>query len=765
RVAIDVSPVTASGGASDVTVGATTENTIKTVAVAASVSVSASSGTVALSGSGAGASAINTTTNEVLAEIVGSTVEAGRAVSVTLSDHSVIEAKIVAAAVGVSASSGVSLSGVVAITIATNSIGGVYGATIFDSDVNALAGGVTVSATADNSIDAIAVAVAISVALGSSFAGSVAVAGVVAENILTNSLTAGIVSGSNIGAHGLVGVSATDTSSIKATLVSVAASISVSGSASVAFSISATVANNQIGSTLKATIDDSAVDTTGAVSVEARADTLISATAAAVSVSVAVSGGVSISGAGSGAYAANSTTNSVEASIIGSSITAVGDVDVLATDISRISATLVSAAVGVSGGSGLAVSVSVAVTLAENTIDSALLATIDDSTVGTSAGAVTVAATNYDDALARGMGITATAVAAAISAGGSGGVSVQGAGTGAVAINSIGTGTEASIVDSAVTAHGTVSVAATDEARIKAVLVAASIGAGGAGAVSVNVAISATVAENTIGGGLLATIDGSTVNTTDGAVTVDAIADRTIEALGVAVGVAAGGAGAVSVNVALSAVVATNIIAGATEASIKGGSDVDANHASNGFVRVNALDTSSIEATLASASVTAGGAGAVSVNVAGAFVYADNALSASTDFDWNADGVIDFHDIHAGLAVLTALHDLQIGNDGVIGDQPGPDGDPDTLGDNVPSDDLTVDQAIDALGNLSVFAAGQPSAAYKTALKSLIGSSFDIDGDGNITNRDLLLTGSTSDDVVIANSMVASIETSSVDTA
>ncbi|TIV62964.1 MAG: hypothetical protein E5V89_32280, partial [Mesorhizobium sp.] len=89
-------------------------------------------------------------------------------------------------------------------------------------------------------------------------------------------MTAGIVSGSNIGAHGLVGVSATDTSSIKATLVSVAASISASGSASVAFSISATVANNEIGSTLKATIDDPAVDTTGAVSVEARADTLIS---------------------------------------------------------------------------------------------------------------------------------------------------------------------------------------------------------------------------------------------------------------------------------------------------------------------------------------------------------------------------------------------------------------------------------------------------------------------------------------------------------
>ena len=64
-----------------------------------------------------------------------------------------------------------------------------------------------------------------------------------------------------------------------------------------------------------------------------------------------------------------------------------------------------------------------------------------------------------------------------------------------------------------------------------------------------------------MGGSLLATIDDSTVNTSGGAVIVDAFADKTIEANGQAVGVAAGGAGAVSFNVSLSAVVATNVIA------------------------------------------------------------------------------------------------------------------------------------------------------------------------------------------------------------
>ncbi len=42
-------------------------------------------------------------------------------------------------------------------------------------------------------------------------------------------------------------------------------------------------------------------------------------------------------------------------------------------------------------------------------------------------------------------------------------------------------------------------------------MLALSLSAGGAGAASINVAISVTYAENTMGGSLVATIDGSTV--------------------------------------------------------------------------------------------------------------------------------------------------------------------------------------------------------------------------------------------------------------
>jgi len=72
--------------------------------------------------------------------------------------------------------------------------------------------------------------------------------------------------------------------------------------------------------------------------------------------------------------------------------------------------------------------------------------------------------------------------------------------------------------------------------------------------------------------------------------------------------------------------------------------------------------------------------------------------------------------------------------------------------------------AIDALDSLDVFAAGQPDAAYKTALKAKIGSTFDIDGDGGISYLDLLLTPGTGDDTTVGSTLTATIAGSQVDT-
>jgi len=115
------------------------------------------------------------------------------------------------------------------------------------------------------------------------------------------------------------------------------------------------------------------------------------------------------------------------------------------------------------------------------------------------------------------------------------------------------------------------------------------------------------------------------------------------------------------------------------------------------------------------------------------FIVRAFALAATTDFDWNGGGDLDQADLDAGVAILKALQKLQAGNDGILGN----------------GDDLTIHASIDALGPLDVFADGQPDAAYKTALKSKIGSSFDVNGDGGINYLDLLITEDPTDDVIV----------------
>jgi hypothetical protein len=732
---------------------------IDSLAISVAVSVAASS-SFAVSVAAAGAVALNTITGGFEASVVRSDVDTGGDVDLLAQDNSAILAMLFSAAVSVAASGSAAVGVAVSSTVATNTIGGSTLATITDSDVGSPGNEVSsvrVEAISGSSIQAFALSAAIAAGGSGSVSVQIAGTGVAAVNTTTNSIEASIV-GSEVHGNGDIVVLAEDDSRIVAALGAASIAAGGSGAVSVNVAVAATVAVNEIGGHLLATIDDSQV--TGAdVSVDALSDTDILAFGLAVGIAAGGSGAVSVNVAASGVVAVNTTTNTIEASIVDSTVNAGNDVGVRAEDGSAILAVLASASIAAGGAGAVSVNVGIAVTAGVNTIGSGLLATIDGSTVD-AVGAVRVEALSETS-------IDAIGIAVAVAAGGAGAVSVNGAGTGAVAVNTTTNVIEASIVDSTVDAGGDVAVQARDQSVIRATLLAASIAAGGAGAVSVNVSVSATYAQNMIGGSMLATIDGSVVDSTGGGVTVEALADNAIVATGLGVGVSAGGAGAVSVNVALSAVAATNIIGNSVEASIKGGSDVSANHPSNGFVTVEARDVSDILAVLASASVAAGGAGAVSVNVAGAFVYANNSLTTRTDFDWNGDGVIDFRDISAGIAILTRMNQLRAGADGIFEDMatPGLDGIVNT--DSTPSfddgstadDNLSVNEAIDA------YILENPGSAHLAALKSLIGSSFDINGDGNIDVRDLLLTINPFDDVVVQNSVVAAIESSNVETA
>ena len=249
-------------------------------------------------------------------------------------------------------------------------------------------------------------------------------------------------------------------------------------------------------------------------------------------------------------------------------------------------------------------------------VGNSMLATIHSSTVDT-AGEVTVTASNYDVVADDSSGITAIGIALGIAAGGAGGVSVNVSGAGVIAFNEVSSGIEASIVNSTVTAGGDVTVEAIDKAEIDSLLLAISVSAGGAGAVSVNVAASFTYADNTMGGSLLATIDSSDVETTGGEITVDAYADNQVRAIGVAVGVAAGGAGGASINVSIAGVGATNTTTNSVEASIRNGSNVGDGDTVNVFECHQRRGSPSVRRTcptssaiLVSAAVSAGGAGA-----------------------------------------------------------------------------------------------------------------------------------------------------------
>jgi hypothetical protein len=635
---IDNSTVDAKGL---VMVSATANNTIDALAAAIGVSVSGS-GTFSLSGAGSGASASNTTTNLVEASIVDSDVTTGDNVLVTASDTSSITADIASVSASVAASGTAAVSVSVAVTLAENAIGGTTLATIDNSTVNT-DGLVTVSAMADSTIDALALALGVSVSGSGSFSLSGAGSGASAVNTTTNLVEASIANGSDVDAGGNVAVTASDTSTINAEIISAAASIAGSGAAAISVSIAVTLAENSIGGTTLASIDGSTIDTPGSVMVTALADTDIDAVAAAVSVGVAGSGAFSLSGAGSGAKATNITTNAVEASIRGgSAVTAVGNITVDASDTSSITSTLVSAAISVAGSGTAAISVSVAVTLAENFIGGTTFATIDGSTVNSTGGAVSVSALGDQT-------IDSVSVSAAISISGSGAVSLGGAGTGAVATNTTTNSVEASIAGgSDVDALGNITIEASNLSNITAELFSAAVSVTASGTVSAGVAIAITMANNSIGGTTLATIENSDVDTS-GAVDVTALANTTIDALGVAAALAVGGSGGVSVTGAGTGVIARNTMTNTIEASITNGSDVDA----GGSVTLSATDTSAIDATLAAASIAASGSGDAAINFALAISIADN------QFGTVVRSAIDGSDVTStgGSVFLTALSD------------------------------------------------------------------------------------------------------------
>ncbi|MEO0465166.1 MAG: LEPR-XLL domain-containing protein, partial [Pseudomonadota bacterium] len=611
------------GGA--VAITALSQKDIDAVNVSASVAITAGSGALSLSGAIGVTQLVNEIGGSVTALISDADtgdvqgVFSGGGLTILADNTSDIDAVGVAASVGITAGAGtLSLAFSGALTFATNMITQTTRAGIENSEVDA-GGAVDIDVISSSDIDAVTVAVAISVAAtGGSvgFAGAMGLAS--AENDISG-LSEAVIDDSSVTAAGSVSVNALDGASIASDVIAAAISVGVSSSVGGGISVAVTLSENRLSGQSLARIENSTVTANGGASdvvVGADSANLIDAVAVAASISVSGSGTLALSGAGSGTDSRNVLTNTVAADVIGSTVTAGDDVRVTSDDSSTISARSVAASVGLAFSGSAAISGAVAITLTENVLNGTHRAAIAASDVTASTGSVLVTA----DAANQ---ISSTGVAVSLSIAGSGGLGISAAVTGVIARNQLGNTLEASITGGSVDADTFVTVAANDSSQITATNVSVSASVGVGGTAGVGASVSVTLAENVIGSNTIATIDGTDVDA-GGAVSVTADTNNVIDATSAAVGMSITASGAASVGISVAAVEAKNTTTNSTEATIKGGADVDA----GGAVTIAAADGSTIDAELVAVAISVGGASSVAINIAVGLALAENKIGS-----------------------------------------------------------------------------------------------------------------------------------------
>ncbi|HEY7759786.1 MAG TPA: hypothetical protein VIA64_10275 [Burkholderiales bacterium] len=389
RAVIDDSDVDTTG---DVILSASSTSTIDALAVGVAVAVSGSGG-VAGGASGAGANTENSIASTVEAlirnseEISEQGVTAGQSVGLSATDTSTITSAATSVGVSITASAGAALGGSIVVTPSTNTVTNSVRAGVDNSLVEALAGDVTISATSSSTITATPVGVAVGVTVAPASL-DLTGGGARATNTTTNTVEAFVKAGSTVEAAQGVSISATDTSSATAKVVSVSV-----GGGLVGVAIGVALTDNTINNTVSSFVDGSSVRAfDGDVSVLAGATQTITADA------VAVAASLSIGGAGAGAHSKTTIGGTVDAHVTGAALSATGG-DVLVKAASNLTAD--AAANGGAGGSAVGIAVMLPT------------ATIEGTTRAYASGNVTVA----DGDLEIDANATNTATASTISVG------------------------------------------------------------------------------------------------------------------------------------------------------------------------------------------------------------------------------------------------------------------------------------------------------------------------------------------------------------
>ena len=298
-------------------------------------------------------------------------------------------------------------------------------------------------------------------------------------------------------------------SAITATIAAASVAIGGGAAAGVAASIGLALAWNLIGwqfdgtpatSEVRAYVLNSTIDAGGNLSVTAIAGQKISALVFAGSVAIGAAAGVGIAATGSGVYTQNRIAVTVRAAIDGDNspgIAATGisadQITLTATDTSTITA--YAGAVSLAGafaGVG-AVAFSIGVSIAQNEIGSRVEAYIANAATFAKATVGGISITASEDATINAL---SAAASAALAIAGIAGIAISGAG--AVATNVILTRTNAYAADSVLSSVGNVTVSATDNSSIHAIVLAVSVAVGGA-VVGVGASIGIAIARNLVG--------------------------------------------------------------------------------------------------------------------------------------------------------------------------------------------------------------------------------------------------------------------------
>ncbi|MTJ31397.1 hypothetical protein, partial [Aphanizomenon sp. UHCC 0183] len=407
-----------------------------------------------------------------------------------------------------------------------------------------------------------------------------------AVNEISGSVKAYIANSTNTTVKNAITITAKDEATIRSLAGQVAVNVSTS---SWAATLGAAIAINDISNlTVNAYIEKSkVVSTSGGLTIDAQGKGIIESIAAGVQVGVSTS---SFGGAVGASVAFNEIDNAITKAYISNSshVTTSGKIQVKANNENTIKSLAGQVSVGVSvSGVGIAAGAAVAI----NKISNEVSAYIDASTVTSNSAEVELKAKlkSIIETLSAGVHV------------GAGGGSFGGAIGASVSVNQIDKNiTEAYISGgSTVTASKAITInAKDDESIIKSLTgeIAVGIGLAGGGG-----AIGAAIARNQINNNLQAYILDSTV-ASDGDLQVSSINKATIIANSTAVAVAVALTAANQTGISLSGggAESTNVIIPKINAYIQGSMIT-----SGGDVDIQAIDTSSINADVLAAAITA----------------------------------------------------------------------------------------------------------------------------------------------------------------